>query len=117
MIHAILSSMNSTMTNWVFMNYKWLEEEYEAIFSNMNWELNLFEKCEQYSISINQSFINMIDILYYDINIWKYFYKRMKIKNQRAEKLIEEMNKLILKKMNIWKSFKSQVKVYKNKKK
>ena len=45
----------------------------------MNWELNLFEKCEQYSIFINQSFINMIDMLYYDINIWKYFYKRIRL--------------------------------------
>ena len=34
----------------------------------------------------------MIDVLYYDVNMWKCFYKRMKIKNQTAEEFIEEMN-------------------------
>ena len=117
MIHAVLSPVNSAVSGWVFVDSKWLEEGHEAILSDMNWELDLFEKREQHPVSIDQSSTSMIDVLHYGVNMWKCVYKRMKIKNRRAEKLIEEMNRLVLKEMNTRKGFKPQAKVHKNKKK
>ena len=117
MIHVVLSPVNSAVSRWIFVDSKWLEEGHEAILSDMKWELDLFKTRKQHPVSIDQPSNSMTDVLQFGVNMWKHLCKRMKIKDQRVEKLIEDMDKLVSTKMKTQEGDKTRTKGHKRKQK